>query len=84
MIIEGGFQVNREGRRFANEARGYSEQAVDVLAQSDHVAFTIYDARLHELMQEFEDYRDAMDAGAIRAAPDPGNIAKARVGGRRR
>ncbi len=70
VIIEGGFQVNKAGRRFANEARGYSEQAVDVLAQSGHVAFTIYDARLHKLMQEFDDYRDAMDAGAIRTAPD--------------
>lgn len=70
VIVEGGFQVNRHGRRFSNEARGYSEQAVDVLAQPEHVAWTIYDERLHELMQEFEDYRDAIDAGAIRTAPD--------------
>jgi fumarate reductase flavoprotein subunit len=68
VIVEGGFQVNQAGARFANEARGYSEQAVDVLAQPGHVAFTIYDARLHELMQEFEDYRDAIEAGAIRTA----------------
>ena len=70
VIVEGGFQVNRHGRRFSNEARGYSEQAVDVLAQPEHVAWTLYDERLHELMQEFEDYRDAIDAGAIRTAPD--------------
>jgi fumarate reductase flavoprotein subunit len=70
VIIEGGFQVNQAGQRFANEARGYSEQAVDVVAQPGHIAFTIYDARLHELMQEFDDYRDAMAAGAIRNAPD--------------
>ncbi len=70
VIVEGGFQVNRDGQRFSNEARGYSEQAVDVLNQPGHVAWTIYDERLHELMQEFEDYRDAIDAGAIRSAAD--------------
>jgi fumarate reductase flavoprotein subunit len=70
VIVEGGFQVNQHGRRFSNEARGYSEQAVDVLDQPGHVAWTIYDERLHQLMQEFEDYRDAIEAGAIRSAPD--------------
>jgi fumarate reductase flavoprotein subunit len=47
LIMEGGFQVNAHGRRFSNEARGYSEQAVDVVAQPGHVAWDIYDARLH-------------------------------------
>lgn len=66
VILEGGIQVNREGRRFADESRGYSEQAADVLAQPGHVAFTVYDERLHQLMQEFDDYRDAITAGALR------------------
>ncbi len=68
LIMEGGFQVNMEGQRFSNEARGYSEQAVDVVAQTKHVAYSIYDERLHKLMQEFDDYRDAMEAKAIRTA----------------
>ena len=68
VIMEGGFQVNVDGRRFSNEARGYSEQAVDVIAQPGHVAWTIYDGRLHALMQEFDDYRDAMAANAVRHA----------------
>lgn len=67
VIMEGGVQVNNLGRRFADESRGYSEQAVDVLAQPGHVAYTIYDERLHELMQEFDDYRDAMAAKAIKS-----------------
>ncbi|MEM7703966.1 MAG: FAD-dependent oxidoreductase [Pseudomonadota bacterium] len=69
VIMEGGFQVNREGRRFSNESRGYSEQAVDVLRQPGHVAYTIFDHRLHELMEEFDDYRDALKAKAVRTAP---------------
>jgi fumarate reductase flavoprotein subunit len=66
-IVEGGIQVNLDGRRFSNEARGYSEQAVDVLRQRDAVAWTFFDERCHELMLEFDDYRDAVSAGAIRS-----------------
>jgi fumarate reductase flavoprotein subunit len=68
VIVEGGIQVNAQGLRFADESRGYSEQAVDVLRQPGHVAWTVYDERLHRLMQEFDDYRDAMAAGALRRA----------------
>lgn len=64
-IMRGGIQVNREGRRFANEARGYSEQAVDILAQPDHVAWSIFDDAIHEAMREFDDYRDALESGCI-------------------
>ncbi|WP_230293580.1 FAD-dependent oxidoreductase [Croceicoccus sp. Ery5] len=65
LIMEGGFQVNLEGRRFSNEASGYSEQAAKVIAQTDRVAWSIFDARLHELMSQFEDYRDAISANAV-------------------
>lgn len=65
LIMEGGFQVNLEGERFSNEAAGYSEQAAKVNAQTDHVAWSIFDARLHALMMQFEDYRDAISANAV-------------------
>jgi fumarate reductase flavoprotein subunit len=70
LIVEGGFQVNALGQRFSNEARGYSEQAVEVVAQPQHFAWDIYDERLHRLMLEFDDYRDAVEAKAIISAPD--------------
>jgi fumarate reductase flavoprotein subunit len=70
LMMEGGIQVNGEGRRFSDEHRGYSEQAVAVLAQPGGVAWTIYDARLHALGREFEDYREAEAAGAVRRADD--------------
>ncbi len=75
VILEGGIQVNLEGRRFSDESLGYSEQAVEVLAQPEHVAITVYDQRLHELMQEFNDYREAISAGAVRKASTPGELA---------
>jgi fumarate reductase flavoprotein subunit len=68
LMMEGGFQANLEGRRFSNETRGYSEQAVDVLRQPGGVVIDVFDARLHALGLEFEDYRAAMAAGAIRSA----------------
>ncbi|MGP1396251.1 MAG: FAD-dependent oxidoreductase [Inquilinaceae bacterium] len=67
-ITEGGIQVNAAGQRFADESRGYSEQAVDVLAQPGGVAWTVYDARIEAIARQFEDYRQAEAAGAIRRA----------------
>ena len=65
LIMEGGFQVNAAGARFSNEATGYSEQAARVNAQPGHVAWSIFDERLHTLMLAFDDYHDALKAGAI-------------------
>lgn len=75
VIMEGGFQVNVQGQRFSDESKGYSEQAVEIVAQPDHVAWTIYDERLHHLMEEFDDYRDAVAAGAIRSADSVAELA---------
>lgn len=68
LMMEGGLQVNLDGRRFSNEHRGYSEQAVDVLRQPQGIAIDIYDARRHGLGLEFDDYRSAVAAGAVRSA----------------
>ena len=76
VILEGGIQVNLEGRRFSDESLGYSEQAMEVLAQTEHVAVTVYDQRLHELMHEFNDYREAITAGAVRKASTPAELAE--------
>lgn len=76
LMMEGGIQVNVQGRRFSNEHRGYSEQALDVLQQPDGIAWNVYDLRLHDLGKEFEDYRTAMEAGAVRAAESAEDLAK--------
>jgi fumarate reductase flavoprotein subunit len=75
LMMEGGIQVNAAGHRFSNEHQGYSEQAVAVLAQPGAVAWNLYDARLHALGRDFEDYRQADAAGAVRRADDLAGLA---------
>jgi len=70
LMVEGGIQVNAEGRRFSNEHLGYSEQCLPVLQQPGRLAWCVYDERLHELGMTFPDYRDAEAAGAVKASPD--------------
>ena len=66
VMMEGGVQLNREGRRFHDETQGYSEAAVKVLAQPGGVAWNVFDAPLLALAREFPDFREAEAAGALR------------------
>ena len=65
VITEGGFQVNRDGCRFWNEAQGYSEAARAVLRQPGGTAFAIFDTRIADVARQFEDFRNAEKAGAV-------------------
>jgi fumarate reductase flavoprotein subunit len=65
VIMQGGIQVNREGRRFCDETRGYSEQAADVLQQPGGFVWDVFDARIEKVARQFEDFRAAERAGAV-------------------
>jgi fumarate reductase flavoprotein subunit len=78
-IMEGGFQVNAQGSRFSDESLGYSEQAVKVLAQPGHVAWSVLDQHLHDLMMKFDDFQLAVAAKAVVRADDVAALA-ARIG----
>ena len=79
LLMEGGVQVNQAGERFSNEHEGYSEQAVRVLRQPGGVAWTVFDDRLRGLGMGFEDFRAAVEAGAVRSADSVAGLA-ARTG----
>lgn len=66
VMMHGGIQINKEGKRFSNENGGYSEQAAKVTAQTDGIAFNIYDSRIHEQCLIFEDYINAQESGAVK------------------
>jgi fumarate reductase flavoprotein subunit len=65
VIMEGGIQVNREGRRFGDDTCGYSEQAAEVLRQPGGFVWDIFDARIAAVARQFEDFREAERAGAV-------------------
>ena len=75
LMMEGGVQVNGDGRRFHDETQGYSEAAVQVLAQPGGTAWTVFDQRLLALARGFPDFVDAEAAGALRHAGDVAALA---------
>jgi fumarate reductase flavoprotein subunit len=66
VMMEGGVQINAEGRRFHDETQGYSEAAVHVLAQPGGIAWNVFDAPLLALARGFPDFCEAEAAGALR------------------
>ncbi|CEJ12331.1 Fumarate reductase flavoprotein subunit precursor [bacterium YEK0313] len=77
VIMEGGFQVNAGGRRFWNEAQGYSEAGIAVLRQPGGIAWDVFDERIAGIARQFEDFRRAEAAGAIVCAATPAALADA-------
>ncbi|MCC6008920.1 MAG: FAD-dependent oxidoreductase [Rhodobacteraceae bacterium] len=77
VITQGGFQVNLEGRRFWNEAQGYSEAARAVQSQPGGEAIAIFDSRIAGIGRQFGDFRDAEGQGAIRSAERIEDLAQA-------
>ncbi len=69
LLMPGGFQVNASGKRFSNEVRGYSEQAVDTIAQPGRFAWNIYDEIREKPILGFTDYKEVAGLGGIRKAP---------------
>jgi len=65
VIMQGGIQINGEGKRFCDETRGYSEQAAQVLHQPGKIAWNIFDERIATVARQFEDFQNAERAGAI-------------------
>ena len=66
VISLGGYQVNLQGERFVNEDHGYSEHALEVLAQPEGVAIEIFDQRIYDQVKDFEDFRQCLEMGAVK------------------
>lgn len=76
LMMEGAIQVNSQGRRFHDETQGYSEAAVQVLAQPGGIAWNVFDDALLAFAQQFPDFRDAQAAGAVHGAADAHALAR--------
>lgn len=66
VISLGGYQVNLRGQRFVNEYHGYSEHALDVLAQEGGVAVEVFDQRIYDVVLAYEDFQQCVSMGAIK------------------
>jgi fumarate reductase flavoprotein subunit len=63
-VEKGGVLVNRAGRRFVDESKGYSGCSTQVLAQPDGLAYVIFDERIHRyLFERFPEYRSLAEIG---------------------
>jgi fumarate reductase flavoprotein subunit len=66
VIVNGGFQVNKQGKRFSNEFTGYSDHAIEVLNQEDKIAIEIFDERIYQSVLGFEDFKQCIEIGAMK------------------
>ena len=74
-MMEGGVQINAQGQRFHNENHGYSEAAVEVLAQPGGIAWNVFDTPVLDLLQTFPDFVEAQANGALRSFADDAGLA---------
>jgi fumarate reductase flavoprotein subunit len=78
IIMTGGVVLNEDGERFADETKGYSRFAVDILGQPGGVGYEIFDTTImDDLTGEFEDFDIAVEAGTFTRADSVEELATA-------
>ena len=75
-MMNGGLLINSDAQRFQNETIGYSESAVNVLAQPGGVAWAVFDRQVHEKAEPFADYQDLLTMDAVKWVDDVEELAQ--------
>lgn len=66
-VMHGGYLVDEDGKRFADETVGYSEFAHLTLARAaGGRAVIVFDERVRDACLAFEDFRDTLGSGAVK------------------
>ncbi|XVQ14653.1 FAD-dependent oxidoreductase [Spirillospora sp. CA-255316] len=76
-IIHGAILVDRLGRRFGDETRGYSEYAAELAARPGATGWIVLDEVIHEQCRAFQDFRDTVESGVLVWADDAAGLAGA-------
>lgn len=76
VVMHGGFLVDAEGRRFGDETIGYSEYAREVIEHASGSAWMIFDQRIFDACQVFDDFKDTVAAGSVRWGASADEIAE--------
>ncbi|WP_433802650.1 FAD-dependent oxidoreductase [Actinomycetospora sp. CA-084318] len=74
-VMNGAIVIDADGRRFADETVGYSEYAAMLAGRPGARGWVVFDARIDAATQGFTDYRDVVDAGAVRWGASVGELA---------
>lgn len=80
-VMHGAVVVDRDGHRFGDETRGYSEYAALLAARPGGRGWVVLDERIDALCRPFADYQDVVDAGAVRRGVTVADLAD-RIGAR--
>lgn len=75
-IMMGGFMVNRNGKRFADETVGYSEFAVELLKQDGKHGYIIFDQDIYDELLSHEDFKNLSQSSAFKRAETPEKLAE--------
>ncbi len=75
LMMRGGVQINQHGDRFHNETLGYSEAAVQVIAQPAQKVWNVFSQSELAFARDFPDFQQAEKAGAIRTAQTTSELA---------
>jgi fumarate reductase flavoprotein subunit len=75
-MMNGALLINSDAQRFQNETIGYSESAVNVVAQPGGVAWAVFDRQVHEKAEPFADYQDLLTMDAVKWVDDVEELAQ--------
>lgn len=76
LMMQGALQINSLGQRFHDEIQGYSEAAVQVLAQPGAVAWNVFDEALLQFARGFPDFCQAEACAAVKHCADESALAR--------
>lgn len=75
-VMLGGFIVNEQGKRFANETSGYSEFAKEVLKEENESAYLIINQAIYDELLSIEDFKQLDEMKAFRRAETVESLAE--------
>lgn len=76
-VMQGGFIVNLQGKRFGDESAGYSEYAAILNNQEDSTGWLIIDQEIHDSSMLFKEFEVTAASGAIVWADSMAEIGRA-------
>ncbi|MDM5336627.1 FAD-dependent oxidoreductase [Fictibacillus enclensis] len=75
-IMLGGFIVNKEGKRFGDETKGYSEFAKELMKQTDQKGYALFNQEIYNELMVIDDFKQLCELRAFKEADTLQQLAK--------